>query len=77
MADPVPNPAGRNRRGGRPAGLGPGEFVAAVMRGLANDTPEIGYGMSAGFTTASRPDPDQWLVPMNGDFRCAGASPRW
>jgi uncharacterized oxidoreductase len=68
MVDTALNPAGRAMRGGYKAGLGPKEFVAAVMRGLENDTPEIGYGMTADFATASRAELDRRFTEMNADF---------
>ena len=68
MVDTALNPAGRAKRGGYKAGLGPEEFVAAVMRGLANDTPEIGYGMTAGYTKASREEFDRRFAEMNAGF---------
>jgi uncharacterized oxidoreductase len=46
MVDTALNPMGRAKRGGFKAGLGPQDFVAGVMQGLANDVPEIGYGMT-------------------------------
>jgi uncharacterized oxidoreductase len=68
MVDTALNPAGRAMRGGYKAGLGPEEFVAAVMRGLENDKPEIGYGMTADFATASRAELDRRFTEMNADF---------
>ncbi len=59
------NPEGRAKRGGYKPGLGPREFAAAVMRGLAADTPEIGYGMTARFIHASRPELDRSFQEMN------------
>lgn len=59
------NPEGRARRGGFKAGLGPDEFVAAVMRGLEADQPEIGYGMTEGLIRASRQDLDRAFERMN------------
>jgi len=63
--DTALNPVGRAKRGGYQAGLGAAEFVAAVMQGLANDTFEIGYGMTAGFAKASRADLDKRFAEMN------------
>lgn len=62
MVDTALNPAGR---AGRKAGLGPDEFVAAVMPALEGDTPEIGYGMTAGFAGASRSELDAHFARMN------------
>ena len=53
------NPEGRAQRGNFKAGLGPEEFVTAVMATLEKDVFEIAYGMSAGFITASRDELDQ------------------
>ena len=63
------NPAGRARRGGFKAGLGPREFVASVMEQLKADVPEIGYGMTDGFIHASRAELDQAFERMNGARR--------
>ena len=68
MVDTALNPGGRAKRGGFRAGLGAGEFVAAVMRGLENDTPEIGYGMTSGFAKASREEFDRRFAEMNAGF---------
>lgn len=65
MVDTALNPAGRTRRGGHKAGLGPDAFVAAVMQGLADDTPEIGYGMTARLAGASRSELDAHFARMN------------
>lgn len=59
------NPEGRAKRGNFKAGLGPEEFVAAVMTALEKDVFEIGYGMSAGFMTASRAELDRRFQEMN------------
>lgn len=59
------NPQGRARRGGFKAGLGAKEFVAAVMQGLEQGLPEIGYGMTAGLSRASRADLDRAFQQMN------------
>jgi uncharacterized oxidoreductase len=68
MVDTALNPRGRAKRGGERAGLGSDEFVAAVMQGLASDTPEIGYGMTAGFIGASRAELDRHFAEMNASF---------
>jgi uncharacterized oxidoreductase len=68
MVDTALNPAGRAKRGGHGAGLGPEEFVAAAMRGLENDTPEIGYGMTADFAKACRAELDRRFTQMNAGF---------
>ncbi|HVO04757.1 MAG TPA: SDR family oxidoreductase [Candidatus Cybelea sp.] len=60
------NPAGRAKRGHFKAGLSATDFVAAVMKGLEADVPEIGFGMSAGFIRASRAELDQAFERMNG-----------
>lgn len=60
------NPEGRARRGHFKAGVGPGEFAAAVMQALEADIPEIGYGVTSGFIHASREDLDRRFVAMNG-----------
>jgi uncharacterized oxidoreductase len=62
------NPVGRARRGGFKAGLDAKTFAAAVMAGLAADRVEIGYGMSAGFITASRAELDERFERMNGQW---------
>ena len=59
------NPEGRAARGGFKANVTVTEFVAAVMKGLANDVAEIGYGMTEGFLRASRADLDQAFQRMN------------
>lgn len=59
------NPEGRAARGGFKANVTATEFVAAVMKGLANDVAEIGYGMTEGFLRASRADLDQAFQQMN------------
>jgi len=59
------NPQGRAKRGHFKAGLSAKEFVAAVMQGLAEDKPEIGYGMTAGLIHASRADLDKAFQQMN------------
>jgi hypothetical protein len=65
MIDTALNPARRAKRGGYKAGLGPEEFVAAVMQGLAEDKPEIGYGMTAAYATASRAELDRRFAEIN------------
>ncbi len=59
------NKEGRAKRHMPAPELKPKEFVAAVMKGLQQDEPEIGYGMSAGFKTASRADLDKSFQMMN------------
>lgn len=59
------NQEGRGKRGGYRAGLGPEEFVAAVMTGLANDVFEIGYGMTERAVKASREELDASFEQMN------------
>ena len=59
------NQGGRATRGNYKADLTPEVFVAAVMKGLENDTFEIGYGMTAGLLKASREDLDRSFQQMN------------
>ncbi len=59
------NKEGRAKRHMPAPDLKPQEFVAAVMKGLQNDEPEIGYGMTAGLKTASRADLDKSFQMMN------------
>jgi uncharacterized oxidoreductase len=59
------NPQGRANRGGFKANVTPTEFAAAVMKGLASDVFEIGYGMTEGFLRASRADLDRSFLQMN------------
>ncbi|MGA2794536.1 MAG: SDR family NAD(P)-dependent oxidoreductase [Roseiarcus sp.] len=59
------NPIGRAKRGNFKAGLGPKEFVSAVMKGLENDVFEIGFGTTAGLIHASRADLDKSFQLMN------------
>lgn len=60
------NPQGRAKRGGFKPDVSPQQFVAAVMRGLKDDVPEIGYGMTADFMHASRADLDRRFKQING-----------
>ncbi|MGD0154186.1 MAG: SDR family NAD(P)-dependent oxidoreductase [Thermacetogeniaceae bacterium] len=62
------NPEGRAKRSNFRVDLKPGEFVAAVMKGIANDTFEIGYGMTEGFINASRAELDQSFERMNSGW---------
>ena len=64
--DTALNEEGRAARGGYRAGLGPEEFVAAVMSGLEKDVLEIGYGMTEGAVRASRDELDRSFEQMNG-----------
>jgi len=59
------NPEGRANRGGYKVELKPPEFTAAVMRGLAEDSSEIGYGTTEKSIRASREDLDKAFVQMN------------
>lgn len=59
------NQEGRAKRGGYHAGLGPEEFVAAVMKGLAADQYEIGYGMTEHSIKASREELNKSFEQMN------------
>ncbi|HBF39822.1 MAG TPA: short-chain dehydrogenase [Firmicutes bacterium] len=62
------NPEGRAKRGGFRPPLQPEEFVAAVMKGLASNVFEMGYGMSEGFINASRAELDQSFERMNSGW---------
>lgn len=46
-------------------GLGPDAFGAAATRAPASGTPEIGYGVMAGFPGASRAELDALFARMN------------
>ncbi len=59
------NPEGRAKRGGFKVDLKPDEFVAAVMKGLAEDRFEIGYGTTEKSLKASREDLDKSFQQMN------------
>jgi uncharacterized oxidoreductase len=59
------NPDGRAKRGGFKVDLQPREFVAAVMKGLADETFEIGYGYTLQSLKASREDLDKAFQQMN------------
>jgi uncharacterized oxidoreductase len=59
------NQEGRAKRGNFKVDLKPGEFVAAVMKGLKNNIFEIGYGMTEGHIKASREDLDKSFQQMN------------
>lgn len=59
------NPEGRAKRGHFKAGLNPEEFVAAVMQGLANGMPEIGFGMTTRLLHASREELNRSFEQMN------------
>jgi len=65
VVDTELNPEGRARRGNLPAGLSAEEFTTAVMKGLAADQDEIGYGFSAGLLRASRAEIDERFRQMN------------
>jgi uncharacterized oxidoreductase len=61
------NQEGRAKRGsGFKADLQPGEFVSAVMKGLADDVFEIGYGSTLRSIKASREELDEGFRQMNG-----------
>jgi uncharacterized oxidoreductase len=68
MVDTALNPGGRAKRGGFRANLSAEAFVAAVMKELAADTPEIGYGMTAGYVRASRAELDRRFAEINAAF---------
>lgn len=59
------NPQGRAKRGGFKPDVTPQEFAAAVMRGLKDDVPEIGYGMTADLMHVSRVELDRRFKQMN------------
>ena len=59
------NQEGRAKRGGFKAGLQPEEFVAAVMKGFAEDIFEIGYGTTERSIKASREDLNTSFQQMN------------
>jgi uncharacterized oxidoreductase len=59
------NPEGRASRGGYKANLEPDEFVTAVMKGLAGDIFEIGYGMTENSIKASREELNKSFEQMN------------
>jgi uncharacterized oxidoreductase len=59
------NPAGRSQRGGVRANPTAEEFVEGILPGLESDAPEIGFGMTAGLITASRPELDARFKAMN------------
>jgi uncharacterized oxidoreductase len=59
------NPAGRAKRGHFKANLTASEFAAGVFKGLEEDLPEIGYGMTANHVKASRAELDQAFQMMN------------
>lgn len=60
------NPNGRAKRGGFKPDLGPDTFVAAVLKGLAADVFEIGFGMTEAMLKASRAELDAAFVQTNG-----------
>lgn len=59
------NQEGRSRRGNYRPDVKPGEFVVAVMKGLKNDLPEIGYGTTERLNKASREELDNSFQQMN------------
>jgi len=59
------NPQGRAARGGFKANVSAADFATAVMKGLTDDVPEIGYGMTEAFLRASRADLDSSFERMN------------
>jgi len=59
------NPEGRAKRGGFKPDLAPATFVAAVMKGLENDSFEIGYGTTEWSLNASRADLQNAFLQMN------------
>jgi uncharacterized oxidoreductase len=59
------NAEGRAKRGGYTPDLTAEDFVAAVMKDLEADVPEIGYGMTENFIRASRAELDRSFRQMN------------
>ena len=59
------NQEGRAQRGGFKVDLKPKEFNEAVMKGLAEDVFEIGYGMTEHSIKASREDLNKSFEQMN------------
>ncbi len=59
------NPQGRAKRGNFRANVAASDFVTAVMKGIADDVFEIGYGMTDGWLKASRADLDKSFQQMN------------
>jgi len=59
------NQEGRARRSNYRPDVKPAEFVFAVMKGLKNDLPEIGYGTTEKLIKASREDLDRSFQQMN------------
>ena len=59
------NARGRARRGNFRASLAPEVFVEGVLKALEDDVPEIGYGDSLRFITASRRELDEMFEAMN------------
>jgi uncharacterized oxidoreductase len=63
------NAEGRSRRGGYRPDLSPARFVSAVMKGLAHDVPEIGFGPTCEWIRASRAELDRAFEAMNARRR--------
>lgn len=63
--DTALNPQGRAKRGGFKPDLDPATFVAGVMKDLAADVPEIGFGMTKSLIKASRAELDRSFQEMN------------
>ena len=59
------NKEGRAKRGGYSAGLSSKDFVAGIIDKIYNDDPEIGYGFTEPFKTASREELDKRFQMMN------------
>jgi uncharacterized oxidoreductase len=59
------NQEGRALRGGYKPDTKSEEFAAVVMKGIAGDAPEIGYGMTENSIKASRADLDKAFQQMN------------
>ncbi len=59
------NPEGRAKRKYGSTGVQPAEFAEAVMKGLQNDSAEIGYSYTENFRKASREELDERFQAMN------------
>jgi uncharacterized oxidoreductase len=62
------NLEGRSGRGGYKPDLKPDEFVAGIMNSFKDDVFEIGYGMTAGLSKASRKELDESFKRMNSHW---------
>lgn len=57
-------PEGRSKQGDFRPSLGPAEFAAGVMRALAADVPEVGYGATEDLIRTSRAELDERFARM-------------